>query len=67
MAKDYVEHQVVNVLNKKHDIRIIGNMIQELLPPASKGDVGIRRRGKITFLKKYCNYRFEYVKEFRRN
>lgn len=67
MAKNYVEHQVVAILSKKHDLRIIGNVIQELLPPASKSDVGIRSRGKIDFLKKYCGYRFKYVKDFKRN
>lgn len=67
MAKDYVEHQVVQGLEKKHDLRVVGNTIQELLPPASKGDVGIKSRGKIDFLKKYRGYRYEYVKEFKRN
>lgn len=64
--KDYVEHEVVKSLEKKHDIRILGNMIQELLPPASKSDVGIGSRGKIDFLRRYRGYRHVWVKEFKR-
>lgn len=66
MAKDYVEHEVTALLEKKHDLRIVGNTIQEILPPASKGDVGIRSRGKIDFLKKYRGYRHVWVTEFKR-
>ena len=64
--KDYVEHEVVHSLEKKHDIRIVGNTVQELLPPASKGDVGKRSRGKIDFLRKYRGYNYVWVKEFKR-
>lgn len=66
VRKDYLEHEVVDSLNKKHDIRILGNMIQELQPPYSKGDVGIKSKGKIDFLKKYLRYRHVWVTEFKR-
>lgn len=66
MAKEYLEHEVTAFLGKKHDLRIVGNTVQELLPPASKGDVGIKSRGKIDYLKKYCGYRHVWVKDFKR-
>ncbi len=67
MAKDYLEHEVVEKLERKHDLRVVGNTIQELLPPASKGDVGIKSRGKIDYLKKFRGYRHVWVKDFKRN
>lgn len=65
--KDYVEHQVIETLERKHDLRIVGNTIQELNPPAAKGDVGIGSRGKMDFLTKYKGFRHIYVKDFKRN
>jgi hypothetical protein len=61
---EYAEHLVVEQLGKKHDLRVVGNTIQELLPPASKGDIGKKSRGKIDFLKKFKGYRFTYVDSF---
>ncbi len=66
MPKDYLDYQVAEQLGKKHDLRIVGNTIQELLPPASKGDVGIKSRGKMDFLRKYRGFRHLYVKDFKR-
>lgn len=53
-SRNYVEHEVVRQLNKKSDITIVGKQIKEL--SKGKGDVGIRSRGKIDFLVKYCGY-----------
>lgn len=64
--KNYREYEVADQLGKKHDLRIEGKTIYELLPPASKGDVGIGSRGKMDFLKRHCGYRHMYVKEFKR-
>lgn len=64
--KDYNEFDVATALERKHDIRIMGNTIQELLPPASKRDVGKGSRGKIDFLTKYRGYRHIWVTEFKR-
>lgn len=62
--KDLLEHEVVKSLNKKHDIGIFGTKIMELQPPYSKGDVGIKSRGKIDFLRKYLGYTHIWVDEF---
>ncbi len=66
MNDKYNEHQAVESLSRKHDIRVLGNTIQEILPPHSKGDVGKGSRGKIDFLRKYKGYRFVWVTEFKR-
>ena len=64
--KNYDEYITVQQLDKKHDLKILGNTIQELNPPASKGDVGIKSRGKMDFLKKHRRYRHLYVDTFKR-
>lgn len=64
--KDYVEHEVLDSLKKKHDLRVVGNTIQELMPPSSKCDVGIGSRGKMDFLIRYRGYRHIWVKDFKR-
>ena len=64
--KDYNEFDVAKALERKNDIRIVGNTIQELLPPASKRDVGKGSRAKIDFLTKYRGYRHIFVGEFKR-
>jgi len=64
--KDYKDFEVIQSLEKKHDIRIKGNTIEELLPPASKRDVGKGSRGKIDFLTIYRGYRHIWVTEFKR-
>lgn len=64
--KDYKDFEVIATLERKHDIRIVGNTIQELMPPLSKCDVGIKSRGKIDFLKRFRGFRHIFVKEFKR-
>lgn len=63
-TKNYSEDQVVQQLNKKADIRIVGKQIQEL--KEGKGDVGNGSKGKIDFLIKYCGYIHMFVKDFKR-
>lgn len=63
-TRNYSEYEVVDQLNKKADIRITGSTIQILYGNASKGDVGIKSKGKIDFLIHYCGYRKTYVKKF---
>jgi len=53
-SRDYEEQKVVKDLQKKHDLDINGKQIRELRD--GKGDVGIKSRGKIDFLIKYCGY-----------
>lgn len=68
--KQYNENDVVYLLNRKADIHIEGKMISELkrFPGqggiSSKGDVGIRSKGKIDFLTRYCGYVHVHVDKF---
>lgn len=62
--KDYNEHQVVMELGRKADLRIQGRQIQHLNGTSSKGDVGIKSKGKIDFLVRYCGYSHYFVKSF---
>lgn len=64
--RGYVEHEIVNQLNRKADLRIIGKQIQELTDERAKGDVGNSTKGKIDFLVNFCGYSHFYVKEFKR-
>ena len=64
MRDKFEETQVVIDLNKKLDLRVEGGQIKEMLPPHSKGDVGIKSRGKIDFLTKYRGYTHFYVSKF---
>lgn len=64
MNDKFEETKVVIDLNKKADLRVEGGQIKEMLPPHSKGDVGIKSRGKIDFLIKYKNYTYMYVSKF---
>lgn len=61
--RNYTEHEVVNALKKKQDLRIIGKQVQELIN--GRGDVGIRSRGKIDFLVHYCGYIHFFVADFK--
>lgn len=56
--KDYIESEVVRSLSKKSDISVIQGQKQviETWGPTAKGDVGIKSKGKITFLVNYCGY-----------
>lgn len=60
MAKNrnYTEEAVIGELRKKHDISIPqgDKRIIELFGSVSKGDVGIKSKGKIDFLVNYCGY-----------
>ena len=61
--KNYVEHEVIAQLQRKQDLHIIvegtSKRIVENRPPESKGDVGIKSRGKISFLVNYCGFFYE--------
>ena len=60
--KKYNESEIIAQLGKKNDIRIIGRKIMHL--KSGKGDVGIKSKGKMDFLIKYCGYIYVSVKEF---
>lgn len=66
----YSENQVLSDLRKKNDLHIVGKQIQELkrFPgpkgTPSRGDVGIKTRGKIDFLVNYLGYLHIYVSNF---
>jgi len=61
--RNYVEHEVVNQLKKKNDLRIVNKTIK-ILNQNGKGDIGIRSKGKIDFLTKYCGYQKSFVSSF---
>lgn len=70
--RDYQEHEVVAQLRRKADLDIDGKIIRELRRFAeekdshpAKGDVGIKSKGKIDFLVKYCGYTHYYVNKFK--
>lgn len=71
MSSKYDEEQVVADLNRKHDIHIQGKQIMELTNNPgkggmhSRGDVGIRSKGKIDFLVHYRHYSHFYVASFK--
>lgn len=64
-TRNYNEHEVVNQLKEKADLVINSTLkiVYEIVPPHAKGDVGIKSRGKISFLRKYCGYRHLQVTE----
>lgn len=64
--KNYQESQVVADLNKKQDIRVVGNEVNILKEPNCKGDVGIKSKGKIDFLLYTLGYRINFVSDFKR-
>lgn len=53
--RKYDETQCVRDLNKKHDCRISGKLIEV---SKDNGDVGKKSWGKIDFLCKNCGYRY---------
>lgn len=65
--KGYSVDEVLNSLNRKHDLKIEGNQIK-ILNGKGKGnlanDIGIRSQGKIDFLCNYKGYRRVSVGEF---
>lgn len=63
-TRNYVEHEVVAQLKKKHDIQISNGVISILTGNAAKNDIGIRSKGKIDFLRKYCKYAVATVRKF---
>lgn len=65
-TRNYNEDTVVAQLNKKADLNVNQQTrtIQELEPPYSRRDVGIKSRGKIDFLCGYKDYSHFYVKKF---
>jgi hypothetical protein len=65
MAKEFTEEQVLADLRRKSDIRVTGKQIQELKREKSKGDVGIKTKGKIDFLCGHHSYTHIFVTEFK--
>lgn len=70
MSRNYNEAQVVDALNKKHDLKVKNGQIMELKThpgkggTPSKGDVGIKSKGKIDFLTRYCDFTHFFVEKF---
>lgn len=62
--KKYNAYEVVASLSRKADLQIKNGLIQQLVGGKSRGDVGIKSRGKIDFLTKYCGYRHIQVGSF---
>jgi hypothetical protein len=62
--RNYSEASVVDQLDRKADIRIQGKDIQIQYGESSRGDVGIKAKGKIDFLVNYCGYHKREVKKF---
>ena len=63
-TRNYVEHEVVAQLNKKHDIKISNGVVSILTGSAAKNDIGIKSKGKIDFLQKHCRYAVVTVRKF---
>jgi len=65
--KNYSEEAVVSQLNQKSDILIPKDTkkILMLFGSQSRGDVGIKSRGKIDFLHKYHGYVRLWVTSFK--
>ncbi len=66
MKADFNEAVVIEQLQKKADIQITSHNkhIQELKRERSKGDVGIKSKGKIDFLTRYKGWTHSYVESF---
>lgn len=62
--RNYDESEVVRSLNKKNDIHVNQGQkdISESWGPTSKSDIGIKSRGKISFLVNYCGYTHSFKK-----
>lgn len=66
----YQEDEVVNHLRnlRKHDLYIPKDRkeVQVLIGSSARNDVGVRTRGKLDFLGKYCGYRIFSTKKFQK-
>lgn len=62
---EFNEQKVVAELREKADITIVGSMISQLFGSKAKGDVGIKSKGKLDFLTRYCGYNFQWVTDFK--
>lgn len=68
--RNYNESTVVDDLNKKSDLRVRNGQIMELKTnptkggTPSRGDVGIKAKGKIDFLCNFKGYVHFYVDKF---
>lgn len=63
-VKDWIENDVVDQLNKKNDISIQGRQIFCLTGDRARYDIGIKSKGKLDFLTRYCGYQLLWVDEF---
>lgn len=65
--RNYIVQRVIDDLNKKHDVSIeqgengIGGRIILLFGHRAKGDVGIKSKGKISFLENVHGFRKEWM------
>lgn len=72
--KNYQEAQVLQSLKGKHDISLrVPQTVQILIDKTNekggkdiitKGDVGIKSKGMIDFLRKYCGYSVMHTTKF---
>lgn len=62
-TRNYQEHEVIKSLSQKRDLILnVGTKnIQMFYGIRSVGDVGIKSKGKIDFLTKYCGWTRTYV------
>ena len=60
--RNYQENEVVNDLAKKQDIHLDfqTKTVNVNSTETQKGDIGIRSRGKISFLTKYCGWKLRF-------
>ena len=71
MARKHKMDEVLKALAKKHDCRIVGNVIQVLNGESLEAkyqlsnDLGNGSWGKIDFLVKHCGFRQMYVVDFK--
>ena len=62
--RNYDEFDVVQALNKKHDVKIIGKTVSVLVGSLAKCDLGIKAKGKIDFLHRHRGYNVSFVHRF---
>lgn len=64
--KNYQEDQIVRQLRKKADINIPADTkyVELLFGSGAKGDIGIKSKGKIDFLRKHCGYTVYWTTRF---
>lgn len=61
-SRNYQENEVVNDLAKKQDVYLDfqTKTVNVDTTQSQKGDIGIRTKGKISFLTKYCGWKLRF-------